>query len=188
MTDSPSPRRRTFGPVVGIGVISGVAAAMAGAEPWFVPTGSVDAPDGVVVGATYTYDVGVVTSANALALAGLACWGVVLVSRGRFRQLVAVIGLLTALGVAATVVGAFLTTPDDVRQQFEDLAVPAPEIQSTGWFWVGAVVAVLCLMAWVAAVRFVRHWPEMGRRYDTPADSPPEDLWKAIDAGHDPTS
>lgn len=188
MADVTRPRRRTFGPVVLTGVIAGVAVAVAGAEPWFRPTGSVDAPDGVLVGYTFTQDVGVVTSANALALVGLACWGVVLVARGRFRQVVAVLGLVTAVGVVATVVGAHLTTPDDVRQQFEELSVPAPDVRTTGWFWVGAVGAVLFLVAWAAAVRFVRDWPEMGRRYDTPADSPPEDLWKAIDAGHDPTS
>ena len=39
---------------------------------------------------------------------------------------------------------------------------------ATGWFWIGAVAAVVSLAAWVAAVRYVRHWPEMGTRYDRP--------------------
>jgi hypothetical protein len=51
-----------------------------------------------------------------------------------------------------------------------------------------------------AAVRLVPGWPEMGRRYDAPADAapqlaeqPPEeqenlDLWKAMDEGRDPTA
>ncbi len=49
------------------------------------------------------------------------------------------------------------------------------------------------------AVRWVRHWPEMGSRYDAPgaaaetAEPPPEDrsnldLWKAMDEGRDPTA
>ena len=52
----------------------------------------------------------------------------------------------------------------------------------------------------VAAVRLVPGWPEMGRRYDAPADAAPAapekapeeqenlDLWKAMDEGHDPTA
>lgn len=188
MTDVARPRRRTFGPVVLVGVLAGVAVAVAGAEPWFLPTGEVPAEEGVLAAYTYTDDVGVVTTANALALAGLACWGVVLVTRGRFRLAVALLGLLTAVGLVVTVVAASFTTPDDVRQQFEDLSIPAPGIDTTGWFWIGAVATLLGLAAWLLAVRWVSDWPEMGSRYDTPADSPPEDLWKAIDAGHDPTS
>jgi hypothetical protein len=68
------------------------------------------------------------------------------------------------------------------------LGATTPDVGTTGWFWVGAVAAGLGVVAWVAAVRFVRGWPEMGRRYDTPADTPPTDLWKAMDQGHDPTS
>ena len=55
-----------------------------------------------------------------------------------------------------------------------------------------AVAAALSVPCWLAAVAFVPHWPEMGRRYDSPqdrrSDAPPDDLWKAMDAGHDPTS
>ena len=187
MNGASTSRRRTFGPVVLVGVIAGVALAVAGTEAWFVPAGAAQ-QGSALVGITYTYDVGVVSSANALALAGLACWGVVLVSRGRFRRAVAVLGLVTAVGTVVTVVWSFLTTPDDVREQFRELSLPVPDVDSTGWFWIGAVASVLGLLAWLAAVRLVGSWPEMGGRYDTPADSPPEDLWKALDQGHDPTS
>ena len=49
----------------------------------------------------------------------------------------------------------------------------------------------------VAAVRLVSSWPEMGSRYDAPADAATaareqgpateQELWKALDEGRDPT-
>jgi MFS family permease len=185
----PSAGRRTFGPAVLVGVVAGIVVAMAGSEPWFVPEGEAGGDEaGLLVAYTYTQDVGVVTAASALALAWLACWGVLLVTRGRVRRPVAVLGTLTATGSVITVIASYFTMPDDVRAQFEELSIAPPDVKTTGWFWIGAVASVLGLVAWVVAVRWVRAWPEMGRRYDTPADSPPEDLWKALDQGHDPTS
>jgi uncharacterized membrane protein (TIGR02234 family) len=62
-----------------------------------------------------------------------------------------------------------------------------------------AVVALpLALLPALAALRYVRGWPEMGGRYDAPvgpeppAKAPEEqenlDLWKAMDEGRDPTA
>jgi uncharacterized membrane protein (TIGR02234 family) len=183
-------RRRTFGPVVLLGVAAGVALAMAGSEAWFVPED--DGSGSGLAGSAYGGDVGVVSSANAVALVGLACWGVLLVTRGRVRRAVALLGLLAGLGSVAIAAVSWGTVPDDVRASFEEISLPAPEVSSTGWYWIGAVVALASLLAWCGAVRWVRDWPEMGRRYDAPAapspDDPPEDLWKALDRGHDPTS
>jgi hypothetical protein len=99
-----------------------------------------------------------------------------------------VVGLLAAAGAVVTVAVSWFTLPDDVRDAVERLSLEPGGVHSTGWFWVGAVAAVLGLVSWLLAVRWVRDWPEMGRRYDTPSDSPPEDLWKAMDEGRDPTS
>ena len=125
-----------------LGVLAGVVLAVSGSEPWFVPEGKAGGDDTLVAWA-YTWDVGVVTSANALALVGLACWGVLLVTRGRFRRVIAWLGLLTAVGSLVTVLSAYLTTPDDVRAQFEELSIDPPAVVSTGWFWIGAVAAVV---------------------------------------------
>jgi hypothetical protein len=179
--------RRTFGPTVALGAAAGILLAMSGTERWL----SVDLPGpDALAEITYTDSVGVVPAANALALAGLACWGVLLVTRGRFRRAVSGLGLLTGLAQVATVVHSFLTLPDDVDATWGQLPSGTDDFDSawTGWFWVGAVAAVAGLLAWLAAVRFVRHWPEMGRRYDTPVNSAPEDLWKVLDEGRDPTS
>ena len=189
MADAPVRRRRTFGPVVVVAAVAGIALAMAGTQPWFAPEAAGGAYDceAPCVGLSLD-DAGVVSSANALALVTLACLGVVLVARGRFRRVVAVIGLLASVAAVVAVAVAPVQVPDDVRAFTEQYVATAPEVGSTGWFWVGAVAAVVLLPAWLAAVRFVGGWPEMGRRYDTPADSPPQDLWKAMDQGHDPTS
>jgi uncharacterized membrane protein (TIGR02234 family) len=182
----PDTRRRTFGPVVLVGVAAGIALAMAGTEPWFSGE-DLTVCESPCTGLSWA-DAGIASSANALALVSLASWGVLLVTRGRVRRVVSVLGLLAAIGALVTVVVSWFTLPDNVRDAFEELSIEPVPVHSTGWFWVGATAAVLGLVAWVAAVRFVRDWPEMGRRYDTPSDSPPEDLWKALDQGHDPTS
>jgi len=183
----PEPRR-TFGPVVLVGVLAGVGVAVAGVEPWARLSGEAAQSPGVLVASAATDDLGVVSAANAVGLVVLACWGVLLVTRGRVRRAVSVLGLLAGAACEATVVVSYATLPDDLREPFREMSVNPPGVDRTGWFWVGAVASSVGLLAWVAAVRWVRDWPEMGRRYDTPADSPPEDLWKALDQGHDPTS
>lgn len=180
--------RRTFGPVVLVGLLAGIGLAVAGAEPWARLDEEAAQRPGVLVAYGVTGDLGVVSAANALGLVTLACWGVLLVSRGRFRRATSVLGLLAAAACVVTVVVSYATLPDDLREPFREMSVDPPGVDRTGWFWVGAVASVVGLIAWMAAVRWVRSWPEMGARYDTPSDSPPEDLWKAMDQGHDPTS
>ena len=71
-----------------LGVTAGVATAVAGTQPWFGGGGSSTSGDGAALQSqlAVTVDGADVPAVNALALVGLACWGVVLVSRGRFRQ------------------------------------------------------------------------------------------------------
>ena len=67
------------------------------------------------------------------------------------------------------------------------------------WFWAAVAALPLAVVPALAAVRLVTGWPEMGRRYDAPAEAAPEpekspeeqenlDLWKAMDEGRDPTA
>jgi uncharacterized membrane protein (TIGR02234 family) len=200
---APDPRRRTFGPVVGAGVVSAGLAAVAGHQPWASGTGS-----GGFGELSATVEAGRVPAANALALVVLACWGVLLVTRGRVRRVVAVLAVLAALGLVAAVVVGFDAAPEHVRDAYAQLGVPDPDVSRTGWYWVAGIASVLTLLTTLAAVRLVPGWPEMGRRYDAPAapeatgtqvaahadvpPTPPEerenlDLWKALDEGRDPT-
>jgi len=191
--------RRTFGPVVASGLAAAVLAAVAGRQPW--AHGSAPGGFGEL---SATVEAGRVPIAGALSLVVLACWGVLLVTRGPVRRVVSVLAVLAALGLAAAVVVGFSTAPDNVRAAYRDLGVAKPDVGLGGWYWVAVVATVLTLVTTIAAVRLVPGWPEMGRRYDAPAAPPPApgseqpvpaveeqenlDLWKALDEGRDPTA
>ena len=188
--------RRTFGPVVLLGLATGILAAVASSRPWVVDAGggnrSTD-PLGAVV------DAGEMPLAAALSLVVLACWGVLLVTRRTVRRVVAVLGLLAAVGLAVTVAVGWATLPDVVAEAITTQATSgdAVAVESTAWWWAAAVGALGSVVAATLAVRWVAHWPEMGSRYDAPgtaaASDDPEDassldLWKAMDEGRDPTA
>jgi uncharacterized membrane protein (TIGR02234 family) len=191
----PDPRRRSFGPAVAAGVAAAAFAAVAGHQPWAGGTASEGLGE-----LSATVEAGRVPAANALALVVLACWGVLLVTRGRVRRVVAVLGVLAALALVATFVVGFDTAPQQVRDAYGDLGVSDPDVSRTGWYWAAGLAAALTLLTTGAAVRLVPGWPEMGRRYDAPAapEAAPQaaapaeqenlDLWKAMDQGRDPTA
>ena len=188
-------RRSTFAPVLALGLAGATIAAVAASKPWVVdislPAGS--DPLGLVA------DAGEMPLALALSLVVLACWGVLLVTRGVVRRVVAGLALVAAVGLAVAVVAGLFTLPDQVEQAFPDgfrRTTDTDVIEQTGWYWAAAVGALLSVVATALAVRWVGHWPEMGSRYDAPgsavAQTPPEetsslDLWKSIDEGRDPT-
>ena len=187
--------RRGFGAVVGAGLASAVLAAVAGRQPW--AHGSAPGGFGEL---SATVEAGKVPAAGALSLVVLACWGVLLVTRGAVRRAVAGLAVLASLGLAASVVVGFSTAPDHVRDAYHQLGVAHPDAGLAGWYWVAGVATLLTLVTTLAAVRLVPTWPEMGRRYDAPADAGPAPtdrapeeqdnlaLWKAMDEGRDPTA
>jgi uncharacterized membrane protein (TIGR02234 family) len=188
--------RRTFGPVVVLGLAGAGLAALAGHQPWANGT----APGGLGE-LTAAQEAGRVPAATALALVVLACWGVLLVTRGAVRRVVAVLALLASVGLVVAVVVGFGSAPDGVRDAYQDLGVADPDVSRSGWFWAAALGSVLSVAATFLAVRLAPAWPEMGRRYDAPAGQAPEapaakapeeqenlDLWKAMDEGRDPTA
>src|SRR3954447_26125102 len=128
---APDPRRRTFGPVVGTGVAAAALAAVAGHQPW--ASGSASGGFGEL---SATVEAGRVPAANALALVVLACWGVLLVTRGRARRVVAVLAALAALALCATVVVGFARAPQQVRDAYDQLGVSDPDVSRTAWYWV----------------------------------------------------
>lgn len=199
----PSPRR-TFGPVVLLGVASAALAAWAASKPWVDGTGAdTSAEASVSVATTAAGEIASSPLGTALAFVVLACWGVLLVTRGRFRRVIAGLSVLAALGYAATVVWAPFSLPDHLVEQVRRrTGVTIEDTALTGWFWLAAASALLVLASTVLALRLVRTWPEMGTRYDAPtaraagdgAAAPSErptdniDIWKALDEGRDPTA
>jgi uncharacterized membrane protein (TIGR02234 family) len=194
------PRRRTFGPVVLRGLAGAGLGAVSASNTWV--TGSGSSTEGVSALVVAQGQYGRSPLAAAVALVVLACWGVVLVTRGRFRRGVTVLGVVAALAFAVTTALAPSQLRDSLVEQLRTAGVanPDPDTSLTGWWWAAVLAAVVVVATSAAALAWVRHWPEMGTRYDAPADaadgtgrgdrSAPEsnlDMWKALDEGRDPT-
>jgi uncharacterized membrane protein (TIGR02234 family) len=193
--------RRTFGPVVLLGLASGALAALAGSKPWVTgESGGVDTSAGEAMTSVLRLDsVRESPLAAALALAVLACWGVLLVTRGRFRRAVAGLALVAAVGLLIATVEAYWSLPDKLADSLLEVSGTDTVTTSlTGWYAAGLAGAALSVVATLAAVRFAPAWPEMGTKYDAPAGAksadaearPTEniDIWKALDEGRDPTA
>jgi uncharacterized membrane protein (TIGR02234 family) len=201
--ESRPTTRRTFGPVVLLGVASAALAAWAASKPWVDGTGADSAPG---MASTSWGEIASSPLGTALAFVVLACWGVLLVTRGRFRRAIAALSVLAALGYVATVVWAPFSLPDHLVEQVRRrTGMTLDDTGLTGWFWLACVAALLVLASTVLALRLVRTWPEMGTRYDAPtgaraagdadpaqasSDRPTDniDIWKALDDGRDPTA
>jgi uncharacterized membrane protein (TIGR02234 family) len=197
VTERPAdPRRRTFLPVTLVGIASAVLCAVAGHQPWAKGTGGETAGFSSLSSAAES---GRVPAATALSLVLLACWGVLFVTRGRSRRVVAALGVLAALGVVATVVVGVHAAPSGVRDAYHELGVDDLHVARTAWLWVAAAAALVATAAAVAAARLVAAWPEMGGKYDAPVvgsgdqvsvgeDQDDTDVWKALNEGRDPTA
>ncbi|MFD7083319.1 TIGR02234 family membrane protein [Streptomyces sp. NPDC002181] len=137
----------------------------------------------------------------ALAIVGLAALVAVFAVRGRSRLLVS--GLLALSGLGAAL--AAVLAADD-RQALDaqaarttaDTAAQVGALTHTAWPYITAAGGALILVAGLLALRFGSGWPAMGGRYErdgsprprkAAAVDPdrPEDLWKALDRGEDPT-
>jgi hypothetical protein len=129
----------------------------------------------------------------ALALVTLAAWGVVLVTRGRVRRAVAVVGLTASVGALVGVVLGFAAAADDARTAVGDLGASGDVVASlSAWYYLAGLGALLTAAAFAVAVARSPRWPAMGSRYDAPSAPPGpaayEDMWRALDEGRDPTS
>ncbi|MGV9244020.1 TIGR02234 family membrane protein [Streptomyces sp. NPDC003710] len=137
----------------------------------------------------------------ALAIVGLAALVAVFAVRRAGRLLVS--GLL-ALSGAGTVAAALLGATDGsaldekAAQAAGDTSATAFALTHTVWPYVAAAGGALLLLAGLLALRYGRLWPAMSGRYERdgtprprrvqPVDPDrPEDLWKALDRGEDPT-
>lgn len=137
----------------------------------------------------------------ALAIVGLAALVAVFAVRRSGRLLVSV---LLALSGAGTVVAAVLGAGDSSALDEQaaaasgNTAATAVGLSHTAWPYVAAAGGALILLAGLLAVRYGRLWPAMSGRYERdgaprprrtkPVDPDrPEDLWKALDRGEDPT-
>ncbi len=194
----PEPRTtRGFGGTVLAGLAGSGAAAVAGNQPW---ADTDDRTSGAAVSALGN----AIADASAplvaaLALVALASWGVVLVARGRFRRVVAALGLAASALLLVAAVAAWTAAPSVVHDALVDRGVADPQVGRTVWSYLGVLAAMVAVGAAATAVRRVAGWPEMGRRYDAPgpagapAATPLEErsnaeVWRSLDEGEDPTA
>lgn len=139
----------------------------------------------------------------ALAIVGLAALVAVFAVRRAGRLLVAALLALSGVGtIAAALLGASDSSAldDKAAQAAGDTSATVHALSHTAWPYVAAVGGALILLAGLLALRYGRHWPAMSGRYErdgapkprrraaTVDPDRPEDLWKALDRGEDPTS
>lgn len=199
-------RRGSFGPIVLLGLGSAALAAVAGNKPWI----EVGPPGGeceihVAPGVSFSTIEQGAPLAGALGLVLLAAWGVLLVTRARTRRVVGVLAVLAAAGFLATAAAARSFLKEAAREEGRERIGTMPEgcgfvtvHMNNSWWLVALAAGLLAVVASVLAVVLCRSWPEMGSKYDAPSAGTPAtavpleqqssaDLWKSLDAGHDPT-
>ncbi|MEU9448309.1 TIGR02234 family membrane protein [Streptomyces sp. NPDC048277] len=139
----------------------------------------------------------------ALAIVGLAALVAVFAVRRAGRFLVSGVLALSGAGIlAAALLGASDGSALDERaaEVSGDTSATVAALSHTGWPYVAAAGGALILIAGLLALRYGRHWPAMSGRYERgmgtqrPRRAPkpvdpdrPEDIWKALDRGEDPT-
>ncbi|KPI07215.1 trp region conserved hypothetical protein [Actinobacteria bacterium OK074] len=192
-----SAARRSLAVALMCGAAGAAVALLASRQGW--SAGSVTVAGGEFPLSVKGSDVTGVPAA--LAVVGLAALVAVFAVRKAGRYLVA---LLLALSGAGTVAAALLGAGDEsalddkAAQASGDTAATAHALSHTAWPYVAAVGGALLLLAGLLALRYGRLWPAMSGRYERdgtprprkarPVDPDrPEDMWKALDRGEDPT-
>ncbi|MFB8029812.1 TIGR02234 family membrane protein [Streptomyces sp. NPDC056465] len=139
----------------------------------------------------------------ALAVVGLAALVAVFAVRGGGRLLVAGLLALSGLGAGLSAwAGASdsAALDEQAARTTGDTAATVDALSHTAWPYVTAAGGLLILLAGLLALRFGSRWPAMSGRYErdgtprprkAPRTAPdperPEELWKALDRGEDPT-
>ena len=184
-----SSARRWYGPTVLGLVLAGGAAFVLGRRTWVTTTLGDGQGAGAVIETTGA-DVSALVPGLAVVIvaAGLG----VLASGGWFRRVIGVLVVASAVGgVVAT-----RTDPDGVVDSAvqESVAfgqgVDVSSVTHAGP-WFAAAAFVLAALLGLLVVRYGAAWPTMSSRYESPTSRVVEpdgsDLWKAMDAGLDPT-
>lgn len=208
VTAVPTPRSETAGSARGgrvslavallSGALGAAVALLATRQQWSEGTATV-AGGAFPLTATGSDVTGVPA---ALAVVGLAALVAVFAVRRAGRLAVAALLALSGAGtVAAALFGASDKGALDEKaaQASGDTSATVAALSHTAWPYVAAMGGVLLLLAGLLALRYGRLWPAMSGRYERagaprPRRRPvrvdpdrPEDLWKALDRGEDPT-
>jgi uncharacterized membrane protein (TIGR02234 family) len=169
--------------------IGSALALLASQQPWWRASG-----EGVVLSASGTEATGGLS--QALAIVALAGTLLMLALQTRGRRMTG--GLLLLLGIGLTVVGILGLQPsaDAVRRQAYEVSLAETfDLTVTVWPWiftgagmtVAGAAALTMITAGTWAVRSDRFQAAPGTA-EAVASEDPVELWKALDAGVDPTT
>ncbi|MFE3324097.1 TIGR02234 family membrane protein [Streptomyces sp. NPDC059176] len=190
--------RRSLAAALFLGAVGAAVVLLASGQTWASGTAEVG-------GGSVPLDAGgrdVTGVPAALAVVGLAALVAVFAVRRTGRMLVSALLALAGAGVAAA---AFLGASDSAalderaRTTTGDAAASIHALTHTAWPYAAAAGGLLILLAGLLALRFGGSWPTMSGRYERDAvarprkaraaadPDRPEELWKALDRGEDPT-
>jgi uncharacterized membrane protein (TIGR02234 family) len=172
------------------GLLGGALTLVTAAQPWWRATA-----EGVDVAFSGTETTAGL--ASALGVVALAGWLLVLVLRTRGRQVVGV--LLALAGAGTVVVGALGLRPSEAAVRSSVRAVSLVEsygLVPTGWSWGHTAAGALVLTGGLLVALTAPRWPARPDRFTrtaevaaaTTAEDDPAAVWRAQDAGLDPTT
>ncbi|WP_329127675.1 TIGR02234 family membrane protein [Streptomyces sp. NBC_01465] len=193
-----SGARRSLGIALLLGALGAAVVLMTSGQTW--AKGTVAVGGGTI---PLTASGGDVTGVpTALAIVGLAALVAVFAVRKAGRLLVSALLALCGAGAAAA---ALLGVSDNsaldekAAKTAGDTAATIDAVTHTAWPYVTAAGALLIFLAGLLALRYGKLWPTMSGRYErdgsprarkprtAPDPERPEEIWKALDRGEDPT-
>lgn len=188
--------RRLYLPALATGLLGSLGVTVGSAHPWVAATSRVRNLPTLHASAS---GADLAPLAGALGVVLLAAFGAVIATRGWVRR-----GLGAAIVVAAAVVLLAVIHPGAAGGVLRSglsakgWSGGSYDTATQLWRWVVLLSACVTALAGAATLRYGGQWAVMGNRYDAPrarapvAAKPAEDLtendvWEAIDHGHDPT-
>ena len=168
-------------------LIGGALALIGSGQPWWRAAG-----EGVVLKFSGTQATGGLS--QALAVVALAGTLLMLALRTRGRRIIG--ALLVLVGAGLAVVGGLGLRPsaDAISSQVHEVTM-ADTLSATVWPWIFLGSGVLITIGAVLTIITAGTWPSRSDRFrpgsgssEDPDSGDPTELWKAMDAGVDPTT
>lgn len=137
----------------------------------------------------------VAPAVGGLAVLALAAVAALVATRGTLRRVVGALVLAAGSAIAMAALGAGARAGEVAAAMRTDRA--DIELTLQPWPWVAAVGALLMVSAGILVLVRGAGWPSMSGRYDAGRAAPvavnagdptPEDLWRSLDRGDDPTA
>jgi uncharacterized membrane protein (TIGR02234 family) len=170
--------------------VGALAGMVSSAQPWWRATG-----DGVAV--TFSGSEASGGLSQALAVVVLAGWVLVLVLRARGRRVLGALLSLVGAGMVATGVLRPRPSPETVLAQVRAVSlIDQFALRTTGWPVLYVCAGLLVTAAAGLVVLTAARWPLRVDRFERTgpgavaldAETDPAEVWRAMDAGIDPTS